>query len=90
MTEFLHCVLIIFVGLLTVALVVFVKINDLTAFNPNINYWPMARLFARKAAPSYLASFTALLIYSLIVLAISPLINIRSDFLSSNIPTDFT
>ncbi len=52
------------VGLLGIALVMLIKINDITQDNANLNFRQVAKLFLNKATASYLASIIALFIYA--------------------------
>ena len=52
------------VGLLGIALVMLIKINDITQDNANLIFRQVAKLFLNKATASYLASIIALFIYA--------------------------
>jgi hypothetical protein len=52
------------VGILGIALVMLIKINDITQDNANLNFRQVAKLFLNKATASYLASIIALFIYA--------------------------
>lgn len=66
MQEVVEFLKILGVGILAIALVIFIKINDITTENPNLNFWQVARLFMKKAVASYLASLTALILYGIL------------------------
>ena len=65
MQELFDVLKIMGIGVLAIAAVILVKIQDITNENPNLDFKQVGRLFMKKATASYLASITILLVYAL-------------------------
>jgi hypothetical protein len=65
MQELIVILKILGIGLGGILMMCFIKINDITQVNPNLNFWAVSRLFFSKAASSYIASIIAVFLYAL-------------------------